>query len=108
MHMCTHMYIHLMSVGVPTGDTNENKFVERVDIYHQRYVYNKHQEGPSNENLSKTVTCSTDEPVQFVTIIPMEMARKGNFSISLKITHRVLSENKIVPSKVLGGLGRVD
>ena len=82
----------------PTGDINENKFVERADIYHQRYVYNKYQDGPNSENLSKTVTCTTDEPVQFVTIIPLEMAKKDSFSISLKIIHKIFSENKIVPS----------
>lgn len=106
MHMHTHTYAHAhthliydsLHVRVSTGDTRKDKFVKRADIYHQKYVYNKHQEGPSSENLSTTVSCSTDEPVQFVTIIPLEMAKKGNFSISLKIIHKIFSENKIVPS----------
>lgn len=78
----------------------ENKFVRNLDIYHQRNIYNQVVEGINSENLSKSVSFSYDEPVQFITIIPL-VGPKEEFSISFKIICRVMSPVKVVYSKLI-------
>lgn len=72
--------------------------MRRADIYHQRNIYNDELEGPNSESLSKTITFSYEEPVQFVTIIPL-VEQGESFTLSFKMTRMMISGSKVVSSK---------
>ena len=97
-HVTFHRHLH-HSFFFSSGDPMEEKFVRNFDIFHQRNIYNKLLEGPSGEILSKSVTFSYEEPVQYVTITPI-VEPKEEFSISFKVVCRIMSPvSKVVYSK---------
>lgn len=75
------------------GDSQEEKFVKRADVWFQRDVLQREIGWPKGSEISRAIDLShLEEAVRFVTIIPKLW--DSSFNVTLKIKKRVMSGAK--------------
>ena len=81
-------------IFLSAGDAQEEKFVKRADIWHQRDAFTSEVIWPKgSDSGSKTINLSgVEETVRFITIAPQ--ALEGRFSLTFRLKKMLMSGSK--------------
>ena len=97
----SHYITITSSISIPitsSGDAQEEKYVNQASVLYRKQVLPASKkvvyEGPSKDQLTKSIDLHCQEPVRYVTFDPENWVQEEGFNVTLKMKHKKTTAQK--------------